>query len=57
MGLKLITPPSIEPVDCDYCKLHMRQADDSLDELITSYIPVARQEAELHQNRAMLTQS
>ena len=57
MALKLITAPIIEPVDAAFCRMHMRQSDTSLDALINTYIPASRHEAELYQNRAMLTQT
>lgn len=57
MALKLITPPSLEPVDAAYCRKHLRLDDAGMDDLISSYISAVRQTAEGFQNRAMLTQT
>jgi uncharacterized phiE125 gp8 family phage protein len=54
--LKLITPPSIEPVDLDTAKLHVRQDSTADDALITALIVAAREHVERDTNRGLITQ-
>lgn len=43
MGLRLITPPAVEPVSLEEVKAHLRIADDDSDTLLPIYIAAARQ--------------
>lgn len=53
MGLKVITPPSVEPVSVALAKLHARVEIDDDDALIESYITAARERAEHETERAL----
>lgn len=60
MGLKLITPPTVDPisiVDLDLLKQHLHEATDVADEdeLITAYLNAAWELAERHTWRQFLT--
>lgn len=54
--LKLFTAPSVEPVDLDTAKLHVRQDSTADDALITALIVAARQHVEQDCNLALITQ-
>ncbi|NSW92315.1 MAG: phage head-tail connector protein [Firmicutes bacterium] len=56
MALKLITPPSIEPITLEEAKAHIRVDGADEDILITSLITTAREYCESFQNRAYITQ-
>lgn len=56
MALKLITPPSAEPLDLPTAKAHLRVDGTDDDALITSMITTARRYCEGFQNRAYITQ-
>jgi uncharacterized phiE125 gp8 family phage protein len=56
MGLKLITPPSVEPITLAEAKSHLRVTHDLEDDLITSLIKVAREKCELISNRSYVQQ-
>ena len=55
--LKLITPPSIEPVTAAEVKLHSHISGSVEDSLIEMWISSARQAAENYQNRAYISQT
>jgi uncharacterized phiE125 gp8 family phage protein len=57
MALKLIIPPSEEPVTLAEAKLHCRVDGDDDDALLTALIVSARQQAEHRTGRALLTQT
>lgn len=57
MGLRLITPPKSEPLTLQEVKAHLRVDGEADDSLINSLILSARQYAEKHQSRALLTQT
>lgn len=57
MALRLVTPPSIEPLDLTTAKSHLRVDITDDDNLITTLIPAAREYCEAFQNRAYITQT
>jgi uncharacterized phiE125 gp8 family phage protein len=59
MSLKLITPPTAEPLELADAKLHLRadMDDDTEDGYITSLIVAAREAAEHMTGRALITQT
>jgi len=57
VGLKLITPPSDEPVTLTEAKLFVRQDISADDALITSLISAARHEAETESQHVLITQT
>jgi len=57
MGLRLITPPTSEPLTLQEVKTHLRVDGEADDSLINSLILSARQYAEKFQSRALLTQT
>ena len=57
MGLKLITPPTTEPVSLSEAKEHSRITGTDEDELITTFIETAREYCEEYQNKAYITQT
>ncbi len=57
MGIKVITPPSIEPVSLTDIKAHLNIGGSLDDTILTSYIKVAREWCEQYQNRAYITQT
>jgi len=57
MGLKLVTPPSVEPITLSEAKLHLRVIQDNEDALIESLITAAREYCEDFQNRAYVEQT
>jgi uncharacterized phiE125 gp8 family phage protein len=58
-GLKVITPPPVEPVTLGEVKTQLRidPDDTDYDDILAPWIPVARQWCEGHQNRAYITQT
>lgn len=57
MRLKLITPPSAEPLSLAEAKLHLRVDGNSEDTLITSLIVTARSQAEHLTGYALMAQT
>jgi len=57
MSLRLITPPTTEPVSVETAKLFLRVDDTSDDALITSLIKAAREKGEELSRRAFITQT
>jgi len=57
MYLRLVTPPTIEPVTLEEVKLHLRVDGTEEDSLISALITAARQKAEEYTKRAFITQS
>jgi hypothetical protein len=55
-SLKLITPPSTEPVSLDYVKLHAHIDHNIQDDILNLWIKSARQLAERYQRRAYIGQ-
>lgn len=55
MSLKLITPPSIEPVTIEDVKLHTRISHDVEDQLLGMWINSAREQAEDYMRRAFVS--
>lgn len=58
-GIKVITPPAVEPVTLADIKPQLRidEDDTDFDLLISPWIPAARQWCEEYQNRAYITQT
>ncbi len=57
MGLKLVTPPAVEPVTLDEVKAHLRLDSDTDDAYVSALITAARQRVELYLRRALITQT
>lgn len=57
MYLRLVTPPTIEPVTLEEVKLHLRVDGTEEDSLISALITAARQKAEEYTKRVFITQS
>jgi uncharacterized phiE125 gp8 family phage protein len=57
MGLKLKTPPSVEPITLAEAKSHLRITSTDEDALIETWIKAAREWCEGYQNRAYITQT
>jgi uncharacterized phiE125 gp8 family phage protein len=56
MGLKLVTPPAIEPVTLAEAKAHLRLDTESDDGYVPALITAARERVELFLRRALITQ-
>jgi uncharacterized phiE125 gp8 family phage protein len=56
-GLKLVTPPALEPVTLDEAKAYLRVETADEDALLTRLIAAARHAAERATGRALITQS
>ncbi len=57
MGLKLVTPPEVEPVTLDEAKAHLRLDTDADDVYVSALITAARERVELFLRRALITQA
>jgi len=57
MGLKLVTPPAIEPVSLLEAKAHLRLDTSSEDAYVTALIAAARGKVELFLRRALINQT
>lgn len=57
MALRLVVPPSTEPLTVDEAKAHLRVTHAEEDLLIASYVEAARQRCETFQRRAYVTQT
>lgn len=57
MNLRIITPPSIEPVSLTEAKLHLRETQSEQDSQISALIQAAREYAENYTRRALLPQT
>ncbi|WP_407308521.1 head-tail connector protein [Desulfosporosinus sp. SB140] len=57
MGLKVITPPAMEPLSLEEAKHHLRISGDDDDAIITSLITQAREYCEGYQKRRYITQT
>lgn len=54
---KIVTPPAVEPISLTEAKLQLRVSGSEEDEFITSLIVAAREHAENHMNRSLITQT
>ena len=57
MGLKIVSPPEVEPVSLAEAKAHLRLDSDSDDAYVTALITAARERVELFLRRALITQT
>lgn len=57
MAIRLITPPTVEPVSLARAKQHLRVVDSDEDDLINTFISAARRHAEEFLGRALVTQT
>lgn len=57
MGLRLVTPPAVEPVSLDDLKRHLRIEGDAEDVQIDTLLVVARATVEQLTGRSLLTQT
>jgi uncharacterized phiE125 gp8 family phage protein len=57
MGLKLISPPMVEPVTLVEAKAHLRLDSDADDAYVSALISTARERVELFLRRALITQT
>lgn len=55
-GLERMTPPAVEPLTLAEARLHLRLDDTAEDTLVSALIVAARQMAEQHLGRALITQ-
>jgi uncharacterized phiE125 gp8 family phage protein len=56
VGLKLVSPPAIEPVTLAEAKAHLRLDTDADDAYVSALIGAARERVELFLRRALITQ-
>lgn len=54
---KVTSQPSVEPIDLDEAKAHLRVDHTSEDSIITILIQAARETVEKHTNRSLITQT
>ncbi len=57
MGLKLVTPPEVEPVTLEEAKAHLRLDGDADDAYVSALVTAARERVELFLRRALITQA
>jgi uncharacterized phiE125 gp8 family phage protein len=57
VGLKLVTPPEVEPVTLEEAKAHLRLDSDADDAYVSALITAARERVELFLRRALITQT
>jgi uncharacterized phiE125 gp8 family phage protein len=57
MGLKLVTPPVVEPVTLDEAKAHLRLDSNADDAYVEALITAARERVEIFLRRALITQT
>jgi len=57
VGLKLVTPPAVEPVTLDEAKAHLRLDSNEDDTYVSALIAAARERVELFLRRALITQT
>ena len=57
MGLKLVTPPEVEPVTLEEAKAHLRLESDADDAYVSALVTAARERVELFLRRALITQT
>ncbi len=57
MGLKLVTPPEVEPVTLAEAKAHLRLDTDADDAYVSALVTAARERVELFLRRALITQA
>lgn len=57
MGLKLVTPPEVEPVTLEQAKAHLRLDGDADDDYVSALITAARERVELFLRRALITRT
>jgi uncharacterized phiE125 gp8 family phage protein len=57
VGLRLVTPPEVEPVTLDEAKAHLRLDSDADDTYVSALITAARERVELFLRRALITQA
>ncbi|MCF4166478.1 phage head-tail connector protein [Zavarzinia compransoris] len=55
-GLERVTPPAVEPLSLAEARLHLRLDDTAEDTIVAALIVAARQMAEQHLRRALITQ-
>jgi len=56
VGLKLVTPPEVEPVTLEEAKGHLRLDGDADNDYLSALIAAARERVELFLRRALITQ-
>jgi uncharacterized phiE125 gp8 family phage protein len=56
MGLRLVTPPEVEPITLEEAKTHLRLDSDADDAYVSALITAARERVELFLRRALITQ-
>mgnify|MGYP000870870021 CR=1 FL=1 len=57
MTIRVVTPPAVEPVSIDECKLDARVDGDAEDMLFASWIAAARDEVEKTSRRALINRT
>jgi uncharacterized phiE125 gp8 family phage protein len=57
VGLKLVTPPEVEPITLEEAKSHLRIDTDAEDVYVSALITAARERVELFLRRALATQT